>query len=388
MRSVLASRKIRIAAALAAFALVCVSAAAPAAASGRVTLARGVAVWHVYFRNDAGKPVRGVLMSVDLSSPNVSLNAGSPLQALGAPRRTVAAQANTTHAIGGINGDFFDPNTSASVPRGTLIHSGRLAKTPRWPSWRANFYVGSDGHATIGTLPFQATVTRAATFDRAAATSRIYHVNNLANLSGGRIAYVTSTLIEPLALPAGCTAVLGTTSQGTDTVAAVLTGLGWLPRLAANWWALTGCGSGATWLTDSLQVGDQVDVTTAFPLGTPRTAVGGGRVLVQNGAAYNDPDPAPDTSRNPQTFGCVSADGLHVVLGVLDGRSKASAGVNYGELTRYLLRLNCYSGIVFDGGGSSTLVAKLPGSNADTVLNVPSDGRPRPVADGLFVYSS
>jgi hypothetical protein len=34
------------------------------------------------------------------------------------------------------------------------------------------------------------------------------------------------------------------------------------------------------------------------------------------------------------------------------------------------------------------MVARLPGGTQTTVLNVPSDGRPREVADGLYVYPS
>ena len=41
----------------------------------------------------------------------------------------------------------------------------------------------------------------------------------------------------------------------------------------------------------------------------------------------------------------------------------------------------------FDGGGSATLVARVLGEEHASVLNEPSDGGERPVADGLFVYS-
>jgi exopolysaccharide biosynthesis protein len=184
--------------------------------------------------------------------------------------------------------------------------------------------------------------------------------------------------------------VLGTEAGGVRTVSAVVTGLGWLPRLARTWWGLVGCGDSGSWLSSSLRVGDTVSMSLGFPDGLPRAAVGGGQVLVSGGAAYADPDrPSLDPgNRNPETFACVSADGLGVLFGVLDGRSRASAGVTYAELTKYLLRLKCYSGMVLDGGGSSTMVAKLPGRGSNSVMNVPSDGRPRRVADGLYVYSN
>lgn len=375
--------------ALAVFAAIGLTASTPAEASGRIGLARGVTVWRVSFHNDAGRAVRGVLMHVYLGTPGISLNAGSPRQVLGATRSTVAAQADASRAIGGINADFFDPTTSVAVPRAVLIRSGGLRKTPR-PSWQANFYVDGTGRAHIGAIGFRGLVSRAAVGGRPAATRRLFSVNNLADISRGHVVLMTSQLLAPLGLPAGCTTVLGTDTGGIRTVAAVVNGLGWMPRLARTWWALVGCGDSGSWLSTSLRVGDAVSLSLGFPDGLPRAAVGGGQVLVSNGAAYADPDrPSLDPGdRNPETFACVSASGLGVLLGVLDGRSRASAGVTYAELTKYMLRLKCYSGMVFDGGGSSTMVAKLPGQRYNSVLNVPSDGRPRRVADGLYVYSS
>jgi hypothetical protein len=43
--------------------------------------------------------------------------------------------------------------------------------------------------------------------------------------------------------------------------------------------------------------------------------------------------------------------------------------------------------MAFDSGGSATLVARALGDDAPSVVNAPSDGVERPVADGVFVYS-
>ena len=357
------------------------------AVASTVVVTRGVTVSHVTFTSTAHHVVRGVLMRIDLGVPGLHLDAASPGARVGASRQTVAAMADATSAIGGINADFFDPDAAASIVRGALIRADTLQKTPR-PHWQANFYVTEGGVAGIGEIPFTGTVTRPADAARAAATDRVYSMNTSGDAASGRITYISSAFLNPLQLPAGCTAALGTTAGSVRTVRGVLTGLGWLPRLGRGWWALVGCGAGGAWLAQSLQPGDPVTVTLDFPSGRPRVAVSGGRVLIQQGRAYADPArPTVDmTTRNPETFACVSSDGHKVVLGALDGRSKASAGVTYAQLTSYLLHLRCFSAIVFDGGGSTTIVARLPGHSSNTVLNVPSDGRPRAVGDGLFVY--
>ena len=52
-----------------------------------------------------------------------------------------------------------------------------------------------------------------------------------------------------------------------------------------------------------------------------------------------------------------------------------------------MIAFGAVSGMQFDGGGSSTIVARTPGSADAAVQNSPSDGVERRVADGLFVYS-
>ena len=57
------------------------------------------------------------------------------------------------------------------------------------------------------------------------------------------------------------------------------------------------------------------------------------------------------------------------------------------ELTTYLLHLHCYSALSFDGGGSSTLVARTPGHTSAVVQNKPSEGTLRAIPNGLYVFA-
>jgi hypothetical protein len=50
--------------------------------------------------------------------------------------------------------------------------------------------------------------------------------------------------------------------------------------------------------------------------------------------------------------------------------------------------LGATEGLLFDGGGSSTMVVRRLGDSVADVVNSPSDGKERPVADGIFVYST
>ena len=68
-----------------------------------------------------------------------------------------------------------------------------------------------------------------------------------------------------------------------------------------------------------------------------------------------------------------------VVLFVADGRSDRSRGLPSREAAALLAAEGCTDAVQFDGGGSATLLV------GDRIANRPSDGRPRPVANGLFL---
>jgi hypothetical protein len=52
-----------------------------------------------------------------------------------------------------------------------------------------------------------------------------------------------------------------------------------------------------------------------------------------------------------------------------------------------MLGFGATDGMAFDSGGSATLVGRVLGDAQPSVLNTPSDGGERVVADGLFAYS-
>ena len=357
---------------------------AVAATTAKTTLATGVTYWRDTFRTASGRIARSVLLHVDLRVKGLTLDPATDGQRVGSLHRPVSYLADQSHAVAGINADFFDW-ASTTPPQGAFVRAGRLMKSPR-SGHEANFFVRADGTAGIGQVPFTGLVTRPAVGSRPATSVRLFSINTLADARKGRITLATSDINE-IQLPAGCTTATGTMSLGHRTVVSVQTGQRQLARRASGTWALIACGgTAARWLKSSLAAKDPIVVSAALTPSRARSVVSGGGVLVARGVAHSDPSRVGVRGRNPETFACTSRDGRSVLLGVVDGRSTRSAGVSYADLTAYLLRLHCYSGMVFDGGGSSTLVARLPRHTRTSVLNVPSDGHPRAVPDGLFVY--
>ena len=78
-----------------------------------------------------------------------------------------------------------------------------------------------------------------------------------------------------------------------------------------------------------------------------------------------------------------------VVFLVVDGRQPPfSAGANLKDLAQIFLDAGCVQAINLDGGGSSTYVARQPGSDELAEVNRSSDGTERSVATSMLIVST
>jgi hypothetical protein len=124
-------------------------------------------------------------------------------------------------------------------------------------------------------------------------------------------------------------------------------------------------------------------------------ALGGGPRLRSGGAsdvrtAAESISPGVAQGRHPRTFVGTTPAG-RLLLGAVDGRSPASAGMTLDQLSRWLGWLGASDALNLDGGGSTTLWVR--GEPYRGVVNEPSDdGRPghrgeRPVTSILAVFA-
>ncbi|MBE0540231.1 MAG: phosphodiester glycosidase family protein [Verrucomicrobia bacterium] len=110
--------------------------------------------------------------------------------------------------------------------------------------------------------------------------------------------------------------------------------------------------------------------------------VAGNTMLVRDGVAV----PHENKVRHPRTAVGLNQDATQLVVLVVDGRKPGVAiGMNYDELAAELIRLGCHSALNLDGGGSSLMAVRTAARNGFEILNVPTDGRERPVANVLGV---
>jgi len=150
----------------------------------------------------------------------------------------------------------------------------------------------------------------------------------------------------------------------------------------------------AAWMAANVKAGDTIQISDSlspYPLSQIQTAVEGGGMLEQNGQmAVPVVGGGENNQDNPVTGLGITKDNKHLIIAVFDGhQSEGSAeGLTRPEQAQWMISHGAYNAILFDSGGSSDMVARLPGQTQVSVLNTPSDGEERHVANGLFFYSN
>ncbi|MBW8484485.1 phosphodiester glycosidase family protein [Actinomadura parmotrematis] len=342
---------------------------------------------------------RGSVLEVDLRRARLGLLRPPRV----ASRLTTSAMVRAAGALAGVNGDFFHiserqhPGVPATgAPVGPEVANGVPVKgpVPLGQRYGPDLPAGAPADTVIGT--------------DAAGRGRVFRLALRGRVRiGGRRLPVAG--LNQYALPAGGVGVFtpawGAASRArafcgddrrrgadcTPDTAAVTVRGGRVTGLAdpggelpAGTVLLAGREDGAAPLR-AARVGDPVAVSYRLAGRVrPRFALGGLPVL-RDGAPLGG---LPDTPRRARTVAGVSADGRRVYLAVVDGARGAGQGLSLAGAAALLRRLHADDGVALDGGGSSTMVVRLPGEGAATVRNHPSDSRERPVANGIGVFAA
>ena len=294
--------------------------------------------------------------------------------------------AHRTGAVAGVNGDFFNIYGTGRA-EGVVVIDGQLDKTPD-PNRPWDLWVRDNGSIGIGQTSYTGSVTAPDTATRAITSVNV--VDDLSK-SGGALVRVTPFLGTPSPIPAA-TVVAGTVSGATLTVTAVTAGVTDLPQLPDGTEDLVATGAAADWASANLHVGDAVGVTEALsPTEHIKQAVSGGAILVKDGALGVPLQGSGENNvDNPVTAVGTTDDGKRAIFAAFDGHQPegVAQGLTRPQIAGWMIAHGAYNAILFDSGGSTQMVGRRPGQTAASVLNVPSDGHERPVANGLFIYST
>lgn len=138
------------------------------------------------------------------------------------------------------------------------------------------------------------------------------------------------------------------------------------------------------------EVGQKTEfkVNASIDLNNIKTAIGGGAKILENGSIAQYPGALiSPNSKQPRTAIGITSDKKNLILMVVDGRTH-SIGATQQDLADLMLEYGAYDAMNFDGGGSSTMVAKALDDEWLTLKNTVSDGGQRKVINGLGVFNN
>ncbi|MGM1079490.1 phosphodiester glycosidase family protein [Streptomyces sp. H28] len=346
------------------------------------------------------------LLTVDLRDPRVKVGLLYPGAV--AARARVSVMADARGAVAGVNGDFFNITetqhpgvaaTGASV--GPAIADGRVLKAavpdgqrfgPALPPGTTTedvFGVGVDRRARHDRLALDGTVrTRTARLPLGGLNQYALPVGSVGAFTEawGSVSRVRATCGTDTDRAAPCSTDTHEVTVRDGRVVSVSATPGSGP-VAPGSTVLVGREVGARYLR-TLAPGEPVRVRHRLVAAASRIpyrlAVGGYPVL-----AGGRPLPGlDDTASAVRTAVGTAEGGRRLLLLALDGAPEYRGGLTVAELAATLRDLGSVDGFSLDGGGSSTLVARMPGAPGVSVRNRPAGGAERPVPNGIGVFSS
>lgn len=329
------------------------------------------------------------IVSIDRAEPLVSL---APTlgdgRILGCTALSAMARAVTTptrYPVALVNADYFSMDSADRYrgdPLGLYVEEGELLSQP---SARAGLLIGDKGELAIARPTLECWVEHD-TAGRFPITCL-----NQSRPAGGltlyRPLFGESTLTPATGVELTLTGLAGPLAPVGDyelTVAAVNEGGNSL--IPADGLVLSGSGPAGDYL-HRLAAGNRVRLHVALtgcPF-VPRFAVAGGPQILRGGRpAEGMADEGVTASfintRHPRT--AVGFNDRTAFLVTVDGRQASSVGMSLPELAALMQRLGATEALNLDGGGSTALWLR------GRIRNSPSDGRERPVADALALWST
>lgn len=298
------------------------------------------------------------------------------------------------NVIGGINSDFFG---NGGVPLGVSIENGIYKSSPE----------GNNAVATVNgqvSLSVSPQVYIRLTNQRDGSTVDLTHFNKWRNSSGGLYLYnedfsTVSTqttaaggrMVRFKVVDNGKSTDLTVNSTLTLEVVDVFETQDAVPIGEDNYILTAAYESGFYEVFASYKPGDRVTLTTSCSdsvLSKAQWASGAGDIIVRNGAITDSSQWVYGRDgRNPRTALGVKADGTLVMYEVDGRQSGYSGGLSEKDLADELLQQGCQWAVNLDGGGSSILSARLPGSDSVDVQNSPSGGYPRSCATFILLVT-
>jgi hypothetical protein len=315
------------------------------------------------------------LVSVSLDAPNISFQELSPTYVTS--RKKVSQFGAWNGAIAAVNGDFFDIGET-DAPLGITINGDRGILGGSRDGWipGVNSTLWFDGTGPhISPLSLQYTIRQRKAW-------KVSGINHPA-IPPGEIGVYTSDWhrTEGYKVTSG-------KKRAREVVLRKNRVISNRPKLSSGKKigkkdrVLIGTGPAAGKLK-TLSKGKKITLSKSIVGGKPTVAISGDRPLLVNGVRTV----INNSIAHPRTAVGIDADGRKLLILVVDGRSAVSRGYTMVELADMMTALGAENAINLDGGGSSAMYTRAA-TGAMGIINEPSDGGERLVANAFGVVYS
>jgi len=333
---------------------------------------------------DATMPLRVFFIEVDATNPYVSFKSVLGKDSTLTCERTSDMAKRKTRSgalyFAGTNADFFNIKGPIGLPIAGCMVEGQIGLIP---NTRPDIAFDRNLIPFIGTNVFDGNIRFAGKSFPITTVNSIRNPDQLVlyNNLNGRYTHTDSTGTEVLVRLKNENWAVNKMVKAN--VVSIETGVGNMPVPAGSA-VLSGQGTAQTFLK-ALKINDEIELNLGITMtnGGEKPSltdmVGGDRLILQDGQVIETDWVKP----NPRTAMGYSADKTRIYFCVVDGRSQLSVGVSTKQLADIMKSAGAYTAINLDGGGSSCMYV-----NELNVMNVTSDGKERPVGNGIFAVSS
>jgi len=353
--------------------------------SSELTIAPGVK--HIFMRKESG-PWEINIVKANLEEADVALRAALARHTVlgNAPLSAIAnaAVGEGQYPLATINGDYFRraPDPFAGDPFGFQVIRGEMVS---FPDRTRSCLISTDD----GRLLIERPIISAWAVSSRGIRRQINGLNQPRNaqqlvLFTPRFGNTTGTNASgyEVFLSTGDAVVTPNGVVRAQVTAVQTSGNCLIPRQGM---ILSGHGLAADFLRQ-LEVGEEIALEFSLEpkIENIQEAIGGGpRILRQGQVSINGAEEgftnAFVSGRNPRS--AVGLSPKSILFVTVDGRSSGSAGMSLSELANFLIGLGCVDALNLDGGGSSEMLVR------GRIVNNPSDGQERSLANGLILLS-
>ncbi|MFZ3578972.1 phosphodiester glycosidase family protein [Virgibacillus sp. DJP39] len=342
------------------------------------------------------------VMEIDISNPDTYVDIGVPT-ALNRLQTTTAfanfySQENRA-VVGAINGSFFHLGTSMNLVSkdNRLVHAGEVydGEEDKFVNKPIAFGIGENGKGIIDNYQLEMKYIHNNKSYSITSTNKARSPNNTILYTSYFPGETTKTnqwgTEVVVTLPSPPSLKFGTTVTGkvesirqsgdeTETV---------IPK---NGFVISAHGTGSEQMSD-IKVGDSISLSIDIDSKWQDSSfmLASGPMLVKDGSVSvtMNQDSANAKYRAPRTAVAIDRTGEKVFFVTVDGRQSGySNGMTIKQFADYLVNLGAYRALNLDGGGSTTMVTRFPGTDRLSVANSPSDGYERSVSTILMALST